>query len=89
VGLPAAVFHAKGLLVLAGVTRPVMSQADGRLPDRSLRGGVTAARRPAPRPRRRQARMQAVAAECGTKLMMIGLGVVEMPRELFALLDTC
>lgn len=33
--------------------------------------------------------MQAVAAEGETKLVLIGLGVVEMPRELFALLDTC
>ena len=61
----------------------------GRLPDQSLRGSVTAARRPVPRPRRRQARMQAVAAEGETKLVLIGLGVVEMPRELFALLDAC
>ena len=87
-GLPAAVYRAKGLLVLAGIPRPVIFQMAGRRTN-PFEVAPPPRAAPAPRLRRRQARMQAVAVEGGTKLVLIGRGVAAMQGELFALLDAC
>ena len=72
-GLPAAVYRAKGLLVLASIARPVIFQMTGRRTN-PFEVAPPPRAAPAPRPRRRQARMQAVAAEGGTKLVLVGRG---------------